>query len=512
MTQATAASIRKLADRGDIAKALALGREALTGLQGVQRGQVLVALASASSSSGDNLESLRCALGASAVFKASGDGAGECDALIQVAMTLRMVSDYASALSTLEQAESLARALPDPARVALVLRQIGICSSLVGQHAHALSCLGEALSVLRALGNEVDQLNVRLSQCNARNRYSLTLAADAPERLELQAQSLSDWRALADDCQRAGQVRLEMMARGNYAITLHECARHQDAIGELKSLVPHYETLGMRPNLGLCYGELGRAHQALGNVTAARDNHLQAIAVLQDGVGALDDLQSSFEGLSRAYEHLGDYKAALAALREVRAIDARKSTEAARAALAMRELRIELARLTNQWAKAATQDALTGLANRRGLEAWMATHLPRVEQGESLNVLLMDLDHFKRVNDVYGHATGDEVLRRVARVVQQCCRDCDLAVRYGGEEFVLALAGANRETVGAIAARLRTTVSAQPWADVAAQLVVTISMGVAGAHEASDAATLFALADKRLYAAKYRGRDQVVQG
>jgi diguanylate cyclase (GGDEF)-like protein len=197
-------------------------------------------------------------------------------------------------------------------------------------------------------------------------------------------------------------------------------------------------------------------------------------------------------------------------LRRVRAIDKRKSDEAARSAVVQRELRIELARLTSQWAQQATQDPLTGLGNRRALERWMDERLPRVEHGEPLTLLLLDLDHFKRVNDRYGHGVGDEVLKRVARVIQQCCRHRDLAVRYGGEEFVLAMASVDHPAAVAIAHRVRESVAALPWAEVAAGLAVSVSIGLAEARETFDAPALLTLADKRLYAAKYAGRNQVV--
>ena len=504
-----AASIQALVERGAIAEAVGQARAALPALQGEERGHMLLALADACTDAGDALEGLRAAVGASDAFKSSGDRRGECDALNRMATALRTAGDPASAISVLEQAEEIARALAEPQRIAAVLRKIGVCSSLVGRHQHALSCLNEANAVFVASDNVADRLSTRLSACNARNRKAISLPADSDERRASLQTLLKDWRTLADDCRAAEHHRLELMARGNHAITLHQCGRDQEAIAELQALLPQYQALGMRPNEGLCLAEMGQCHEALGEAQAARESHLQALAILEDS-GALEDLQASLEGLSRVEEVLGDAPAALAALRRVRAIDLRKSDEAARAAVTQRELRIELATLTSQWARHATEDPLTGLANRRGLDRWMAEHLPRVEHGEPLTLLLMDLDHFKWVNDRFGHGIGDEVLRRVARVVQASCRDRDLAVRYGGEEFVLALAGVDLTTAAGIAERLLASVSAQPWGEVAAGLQVTVSIGLAAASETFDGTALFTLADKRLYAAKYSGRNRVV--
>ena len=140
----------------------------------------------------------------------------------------------------------------------------------------------------------------------------------------------------------------------------------------------------------------------------------------------------------------------------------------------------------------------------------MAEHWPRVEQGHPLAIVLLDLDHFKRVNDTHGHDTGDAVLRETAGLLQAHCRHADLAVRYGGEEFLLAMSGAERSAAETVAERLRSAIAAHPWSRLAAGLEVTTSVGLADAAEVLDAPALLTLADRRLYAAKYGGRNRVV--
>ena len=95
-------------------------------------------------------------------------------------------------------------------------------------------------------------------------------------------------------------------------------------------------------------------------------------------------------------------------------------------------------------------------------------------------------------------------------MIQQNCRSADLAVRYGGEEFVLALFGVAHEAAADVAHRLRASVEAEPWGTVAEGLHVSVSIGVAAAVEAPDGQSLLTLADRRLYAAKFGGRNQVV--
>ena len=207
---------------------------------------------------------------------------------------------------------------------------------------------------------------------------------------------------------------------------------------------------------------------------------------------------------------MGNHREALAALRRVRAIEAETDKEAAHRSAAQRELRIELARLTSQWHRLASTDPLTGLANRRALDQWLRDAKPRVEQGEALVILLHDMDHFKSINDGFGHGVGDVVLKQVATLLQANCRPGDLAVRYGGEEFLLALVGVESRGAVDIAERLRSSVERHDWQSIVSKLRVTVSIGVAAASEATDHAALLTLADRRLYAAKHGGRNRVV--
>ena len=519
MPAPTAEHIQSLLDRGDVEAARVAARAALPAIGGAERGRMLLLLSTASALAGDALDAMRNGVAAREVFQAlAADGGpglieaqtGMCEGLARVAGALRLVADHATAIATLEQAEALAREAGLMLPLAQVLRQIGVCCSLVGRHRHAQSCLDEAETLLQTHGSLADRLQARLSTLNARNRLSEDLPADSDERHRTLSVTLPDWQALAEACVAAGQQRLAVMSRGNHAITLAELGRHAEAIAELLTLEPQYRFLGMRPNEGLCLGKLASSQLALGDAASARVSALRAVAVLRDA-GAVDDLQEALETLSDAEAACGDPAAALVTLRHVRELDRRKSDDAARGAVVQRELRIELARLSSQWARQATTDALTGLGNRRALEQWMEQQRPRAERGLPLCVLLMDLDHFKWVNDSFGHTTGDEVLRRVARLIEQSCRDGDLAVRYGGEEFVLALAGVGIEAAAAVAERLCAAIPAQGWASVAAGLRVSVSIGVAAAVETATVPELFALADRRLYAAKFGGRNRVVK-
>ena len=161
--------------------------------------------------------------------------------------------------------------------------------------------------------------------------------------------------------------------------------------------------------------------------------------------------------------------------------------------------------------RAAKVDGLTGAASRRVLEQRLAEAFSQSrEEGSSLAVVLCDLDHFKRINDTYGHPTGDLALKTVAQVLLAPARGNDLCARYGGEEFVLLFEQTTGETALEIAERLRKRVEALVVkAPSGERLELTMSVGVAAAPELAvkSAGDLLHLADQALYTAKHLGRN-----
>ncbi|WP_017925159.1 GGDEF domain-containing protein [Thioalkalivibrio sp. HL-Eb18] len=167
-------------------------------------------------------------------------------------------------------------------------------------------------------------------------------------------------------------------------------------------------------------------------------------------------------------------------------------------------------------------DELTGLGNRRAFEIQGAKWLADCRrQDRPLSVLAIDLDHFKRINDDYGHAVGDELLRRVADTLRAATRQSDLLVRMGGEEFLAVLPGADLACAMECAERIRTAIAnirATATADDASALQcegmvkVTASIGVASVGRSTTLQALYQKADEALYAAKQSGRNRVLAG
>jgi diguanylate cyclase (GGDEF)-like protein len=180
----------------------------------------------------------------------------------------------------------------------------------------------------------------------------------------------------------------------------------------------------------------------------------------------------------------------------------------------LEQQRSELAAALQRIQRLATHDELTGLTNRRAaterMREELALHarLPAAVQ-PLLSVVLIDIDHFKRVNDELGHAAGDEVLRRFAAAGQSVLRTGELLARWGGEEFLLLMPAASGEQAAAAALRLREQLRRQCFDDLQPGLAVNFSAGVAECRRGDELDAAIARADAALYEAKRAGRDRV---
>jgi diguanylate cyclase (GGDEF)-like protein len=163
-----------------------------------------------------------------------------------------------------------------------------------------------------------------------------------------------------------------------------------------------------------------------------------------------------------------------------------------------------------QHREASHIDPLTGVANRRGFDAAVERMLARARRnGSSTALLLLDLDHFKAVNDTWGHQVGDHALQAVARALERELRGGDVAARLGGEEFAVALADSRTDEAAVVAERARRAVSGLDIRRGDAPVGLSVSIGVAALRAADSLDALFARADAALYRAKAAGRNRV---
>jgi diguanylate cyclase (GGDEF)-like protein len=168
---------------------------------------------------------------------------------------------------------------------------------------------------------------------------------------------------------------------------------------------------------------------------------------------------------------------------------------------------------SKQLEELALTDALTGLPNRRAIENWATTQLSSaLRHNFPFWVVIADLDHFKQVNDTFGHEAGDTVLKAFSKILKRCSRREDLCGRLGGEEFLLVLTYASRENALTVIERIRTELSSTPFTFGGCTVSVTASFGLAGfarGEKASTFSKLQGLADAALYSAKRAGRNRV---
>jgi diguanylate cyclase (GGDEF)-like protein len=297
----------------------------------------------------------------------------------------------------------------------------------------------------------------------------------------------------------------------------------------------HYATEGANPhqqaealmNLGKTYMTLGKPAEAREHLERAVD--LASIAKVQRLiVNGFLSLAAWHEEAGEIREALDHHKRARALQEELQRAEVHATGTAHQIWIRFQELRREvksyqehaellvrdngeLATRVDRLVRVAHEDALTGLSNRRYLDMRMAEFVAAAnENGLRMCVGIVDIDHFKAINDAYSHAAGDAVLRTVASMIGAHCREGDVSARYGGDEFVVCLVGARLEGSLKVLERLRCIVAEHTWTDLPPEMHVTLSIGVTEVDPSDTVATLLHRVDAALYRAKRAGRNCVM--
>ena len=273
---------------------------------------------------------------------------------------------------------------------------------------------------------------------------------------------------------------------------------------------------------------IGRLRLRSEKPNQALESFKQALEVFET-LGQREEAAQAHHELASTYKHLEQFAQALhhferfyeldaqirsqGAERQAQALTIKVDLERAHFEAELHRVRAsELSALNERLERQTREDGLTGLSNRRHLEEFMRKAFSKAQQDSSaLSVVLLDIDHFKAVNDRFSHATGDKVLQAVADLMREHINPNELAGRFGGEEFVLVLHANPRETYER-AEKLRQAIQDHDWASIATDLEVTLSLGWSAQTNLENHERMLSNADAMLYAAKRAGRNRVMPG
>jgi len=501
-----------LIERGDCAEALRLAKSAYVAAQqhGDPEGLALCLsqIAWCCMRLGDVEAGLECAVVARRLLGRLGD-TPELSRIEAVETFLLLdigLSDDAFEMATLavataessEDATALAFALNAKGVALAVCRQLPMALPLL-QRSIALAGAADAKS-LHAFG----LLNLGFCHCK------LAEEAEASEDSETMAYWLDRASAVTAEAIIAAETCGDMwtlrVALGNGA-EMH--ALRGDVAAAMTLLERSAALPGESgPSLRIHYlYTLATARLRSGDLAGALEAAQQSLA-LADETSQIDHQLNAASQLGQVHEAMGDFETALGLQKRYHALYVRQSGETTHRRAKAAELRAETQQLRARASVLADQallDALTGMPNRRSFEM-MIEDL----SGAAYALAIVDLDHFKAVNDRYSHLVGDEVLRRVARTLEAHLAELGHAARLGGEEFVLLLPGHDTRSAVAVVENLRMALHDIDWSDIAPGLVATASVGLCSTAEARHHDEIMLCADQRLYAAKDRGRNCTV--
>ena len=349
---------------------------------------------------------------------------------------------------------------------------------------------------------------------------------------------------------------------GNLGLTLLEAGRPDQAHDALLDVLRRMEALGAPRGIGTSNHNLGRLMLLRGELVRA-EGYLQQARLHREALGERLDLSDTKLQLAHLYRAMGDTTQAAALLAEL--LDGPNACQVLRVRAAALEVRFLFLRDAGRFEEAldahvafhgasrahvddranarqqlllarfrhaeldherqrerersaafeqlSLTDSLTGLPNRRFVETRLAGEVRRFGlRGEALCVALLDIDHFKSINDRFSHSVGDKTLQAIAGLLRADIRPFDMAARLGGEEFLLAFPSNQLEQGIAACERLRVRLAAHDWTGCHPDLRVTASFGVVEATGGATIEQLIQLADVALYRAKHNGRNRVESG
>jgi len=459
-----------------------------------------------------------------------GDQATICNILTVQAHAMTEIGMHDEALEALSWAREIAQELDDLDLLYWVHNRTGVVHGNMGNQVLGTQYLKRALSMSGGMDDEARFCILNNIGDNAIHRVSGMLAdGDTAGAEAMLGESLDHVAEALRLARAAAHPYRESICLDNYGMLLAlagDYAGAEQMIGDSRAIAARH---GYRSLESSAMQHQAQTRMMRGDNAAAITGLGEALERVLEA-GEMPVAMEIHAKLSEAFEQIGDATSALRHYREYHRLEraAQNEIAAARARMAQHHFELDNARLEADNARLeselhrlraieleadkaalqrqATEDPLTGVANRRHAEAWLAA---ATAAGRPLGVALVDVDLFKSVNDRFGHPVGDQVLRELASNLRAGIRETDLIARVGGEEFLVGIDGLSLREAATRCELLRAGVAAYDWESVRPGLTVTVSIGLAVVPPGGDVAAATALADQRLYAAKREGRNRV---
>jgi diguanylate cyclase (GGDEF)-like protein len=439
------------------------------------------------------------------------------------------LADFENALSLAMECSELADRHLGVSEQSRACAALAGCYGSLGDHEHAERLTLEALALAEQGPEGLPRLATLNNLCAISiNAYFQQREAGDPQGAQAALErSLSYARRLHDGLalMEHPEAALCAFATGNLGEVLLHLGQDTEAEQALNDTLQTTETLGLLSIAWRMRYLLAEVHIKKGQFEPAKVLLAQVLQAGANVVGS-STMERTHLAMHRCCKGMGLLHEALEHLE----VGRRMGMQRTRAQLAVQSrlfvTRLEADRsrqmaeraesearrqgeLAQAYSEAAITDALTGLHNRRHLESRVpAVLIAARDAGRPMSLAMLDLDHFKSVNDRFGHSVGDQVLVRLARILRERMRAEDHLVRMGGEEILVILSGASPALAMEICERLREAVSVHPWNELHPDLQVSVSMGLACSPE-YDLNTLIERADAALYQAKHAGRNRV---
>ncbi len=472
-----------------------------------------------------------------------------------------LLNDYSLALEHLRRAQTTWAQLKEPLFEAEALGWLGACLVQQGRYQDGFEALHAAQSAFQTLGrrprsartlNYLAVIHVELGDFHRAfevYREALECAvADADTDMQgrvlaSHGEALVNWGALEQGLPvlaRAVEVLRSLEAHWHYGWCLLAIGRIHHSRGDPEKALEFHQAALAAVELGHSPRARVEVYAGLGELHSQRGQHVEGkrwldkALTLATSLGIRREIFKTHKALSEAHKRAGEFELALRHHEQFHAVRSGVFDELARERVATLKAEFELQRVleTRDRERLSTaelhakyeqleqraetlshlsvRDGLTGLFNRRHFEDALALELQRARSfGQTLCLAMLDIDHFKRINDGFSHVVGDAVLRAVSQVLQKELRASDVAARYGGEEFGLILPHTGLDGARIAAEKVRVAIATSPWSHLTPGREVTASLGLAEWKTGETPTDFVRRADQALYAAKTSGRNRV---